>query len=128
MKIHAVNLGLSIAAISILFIDFFVINEFYIERGYLDVFSFLLILNIGRLALKNKIESRVFTLFVNLGLLGFLFYNLPTLAILCFGIGFTGRSFPLIMGLAIIVNLVFIGVLMIELINLIKTKAKLNES
>ena len=121
-----INLGLSVAVICILFIDFFVINEFYIERGYIDVFTFLLILNICRLAFENKIQVRVIGIFINLGLFGFLLYNIPILAILSFGIGFTGRSFPIIMGMAIVVNLALTWALFIETIKLIRTKTKHN--
>lgn len=124
MKIRLLNIGLSIAIICILFVDFFGANEFYIERGYIDVFSFLLILNICRLALQNRIQFRVIGLFINLILLGILFYSLLALAFLSFGIGFTGRSFPAIIGLSIIVDLVFISVLIIETVKLIKSKNK----
>jgi hypothetical protein len=124
MKIQLLNIGLSIAIICILFVDFFGANEFNIERGYTDVFSFLLILNICRLALQNRIQLRVIGLFINLILLGILVYSLLALAILSFGIGFMGISFPAILGLSIIVNFVFISVLMNESIRLIKSKNK----
>jgi len=128
MNIRTINLGFSVIVICILFIDFFVTNEFHIERGYLYVFAFLLILNICRLTLGNKIQAYVIGICINLSLLGFLIYSAAILVILSFGIGFTGRNFPLIMGLSIIVNLGFIGVLMIETMKLIKTKTKHNLS
>jgi hypothetical protein len=125
MKIRLLNIGLSIAIICVLFVDFFGANEFNIERGYIDVFSFLLILNICRLALQNRIQFRVIGMFINLILLGILFYSLLVFVILSFGIGFTGRSFPKILGLSIVVGFVFISVLMNETIRLIKSKNKL---
>lgn len=128
MNIKTIKIGLSILAICILFLDFFVINEFNIERGYLGVFALLLFLNSYRLAFGNKIQMNLICLFVNLSLLGFLFYNAQVLAILSFGIGFIGRSFPLIMGMAILVNLGLIGVLIIETIKLISTIMKSNFS
>lgn len=126
MNIRVINLGLSITAICILFIDFFAVNEFYIERGYIDVFAFLLLLNIFRITFANKIQVRGIGIYINLGLLGFLLYNIPILAILSFGVGFTGRSFPVIMAIAIVVNIVFTGALLVETIKLIRTKTKHN--
>ena len=126
MRIKIINLGLSITAICILLFDYFISNEFFIERGYLDIFIFLLILNISRIVFESKIRIHAIGIFTNICLLGFLLYNIQILLILCFGIGFTGRDFPLIMGAAIIVNLLFSGSSFIEIIHFKKKKTKHN--
>jgi len=71
MNIRVINLGLSIATICILLIDFFAIDEFYIERGYLDAFLFLLVINISRIAFEHKIQMPRIGIFINLGSLAF---------------------------------------------------------
>ncbi|MBL1281216.1 MAG: hypothetical protein COA33_013135 [Fluviicola sp.] len=126
MNLRIINIALSISVICILFIDFFLTNEFNVERGFLDVFVLLLILNTFRLVVENKIRMITIGICLNLGLLGFLLFNIPIFSILIFGIGFTGRSFPLIMAVAIIINFWLIGVLISETIRLIRTKIQHN--
>ena len=125
--IKNINLFLSITAILIVLIDFFKTNEFHLERGYIDIFVLLLLLNAFRSTFGNQSRLRLIGSMIKIGLFGFLLYNITILGILSFGIGFTGRSFPLIMWLSIIINLALMVVLVVETIQINKTKIKRND-
>ena len=115
-----INIGLSVVFLAVLFIDFIVVNEFHIERGFLDILTVLLVLNIIRLSVWYHSKKWLFGVLISLGILGFLLCIIYVLPILFFGIGYSGRETPIIMTISVIVTFLFIPVLFQEIFRLLR--------
>lgn len=125
MTFKNLNPSISFVAICLLSIDFFIVDEFKIELIYFVILCSLLILNVTRLIVKYNTQKVLFGLIINIGIIGFLLFNTYVLAILSFGVGFTGRTYPLIMGLSVLINSGFIIVSFQESKRLITKKDKM---
>jgi hypothetical protein len=113
--IKNINILLSITGIIILVFDLSITNEFDFESPYIFSVLGLLILNIFR-QINSKIKSRkLINVLNNLLLLVLITFNLYSLLIMSFGVGFMGRDYPFIMTIAGIYNFVFIPFVIYDL-------------
>lgn len=105
------NFIFTVLAILILVIDYFYTTEFNIESSFLILGLSLLCLNLLRLIFWTRFEHFKGGILVNLGLIVLLLYGIPELAYVSFGVGFTGRDIPIILGIAIITTIALIVIL-----------------
>jgi predicted Na+-dependent transporter len=112
MYSNKLKVCLSLFSIITLFFDYFITDEFNIEGAYLYLLVFLLVFSMY-FTIK-KPQFRIVLLILKLVLTGFLLYNIGILGIFLFGVGFTGRDFPIILAVAIILNIWFLAIFIIE--------------
>lgn len=106
--IRKINITLSTLGLIILVFDLKVTNEFKMESAYVIGVFTLLIFNIYS-QLKSSIRSvTLIKKITNTCMLALVSYNLFTVLILSFGVGFTGREFPLIMTITALYNFIFV--------------------
>jgi len=98
---------LSVLSGLILLADFFIIEEYSIEAGYLCVTLTVLILNISRLIFFSNKNKFFIDLVFNFTVIGITSFNLYILALTSFGYGFTGKDPQLIHYFAFLINLLF---------------------
>ncbi len=109
------NSLLSIIGIVILMLDWNMTNEFNIEAPYIFAALGLLLLNCFRQMNPTFRSRKIVNVTNNLLLLGLITFNLYSILILSFGVGFTGRDYPFIMIIAGMYHFVFIPFIVYDL-------------